>query len=428
MIGFGQLSLKEYGVPFSFGGKLGPLLLWPLAFGIGWIFTSRENFFQKFPLIPFVSFLLWIGLTSCFHIPSPDGNTTLLYFLSGLGTFFLMLCALHDSDFLKKILLCLILGMAATVLRGGIDYFFSEGKFIVTGTSERRLFTPFGHPNFLGGALLLILPFAWTFEWKLLCKSGRFWGVVVNGILALGLLLSYSRSAWLGAGISVVCYLFFCFRCRIVWGAVGLVLVGILFSWTLAPLPSLLPLPSPLPSPLPLAGEGQGEGRQEWNKENAALSRFYSLFDFKNDPNVIERIYVWKTAITIAREHPILGIGPGNDRFKKEFTEKREAESMLLMPHAHNVLIQVAVVFGLPGFVFFVLLAGGGIFCCLYGKGSEPEDSFAKSLRVACVCSAAGFFCYSLLDCPIFSSHASPLFWALVGISYFRLKGSSGQG
>ncbi len=415
MIGFGKLSLKEYGIPFSFGGKLGSLLLLPLIFGIGWIIASRENFFRKFrfPLIPFFLFLLWIGTISCFHMdqaagaPSSDGTPTLLYFLSGLGTLFLTFCALRDPDILKKILLCLILGMVATVLRGGVDYFFSEGKFEVTGSCDQRLFTPFGHPNFLGGALLLILPFAWTFEWKLLCKTkiksqalGRFLGWLVNGILALGLLFSYSRSAWLGTGISLLCLLFFCFRKQILWGAIILFSVSILV---------ILSFSKPC-TPWNIPGN------------NPLLSRFYSLLDFKNDPNVIERIYAWKTALHIASDHALVGIGPGNDRFKKEFTQKREAESMLLMPHAHNVLIQIAVVFGFPGLVFFVILAGGGIFRALVSRQEHEKwerlEPFPKSLHIACLCSAIGFFFYSLLDCPLFADRVSPLFWALVGISY----------
>jgi putative inorganic carbon (HCO3(-)) transporter len=66
-------------------------------------------------------------------------------------------------------------------------------------TGPLRAFSTFGHPNFLGAYLAMILPFA---VYQYFSDSNQRWRIValVTGVLALGaIFFTYSRGAWLAA-------------------------------------------------------------------------------------------------------------------------------------------------------------------------------------------------------------------------------------
>src|SRR5207253_10517375 len=80
-----------------------------------------------------------------------------------------------------------------------------------------RGYGTFGNPNALGAFLAMLLPVA---VWEFLAArsaSARWLSANVTLVLALGLLVTFSRSAWLGAGVGVVSVLFVAARPRGRW-------------------------------------------------------------------------------------------------------------------------------------------------------------------------------------------------------------------
>lgn len=83
--------------------------------------------------------------------------------------------------------------------------------------------------------------------------------------------------------------------------------------------------------------------------------------------NQASRIFIWKKSLAIVGEHPVTGVGLGN--FWKAYQEQNDPErgENRVWPHAHNDVISVAAVAGIPGAVFFVAI--WVIVFVYFGKG-----------------------------------------------------------
>jgi len=180
-----------------------------------------------------------------------------------------------------------------------------------------------GHPNMFGGLLLLTMPF-WFFmvshlerAWQRLAAEAA----VVVGFL--GLLFTYSRSAWLGSLAGL--------------GLIGLadknslkriIVFGILFA---------------------IVAQGAVYLTTRQSLVEVVVSRFEQLqeSDFSSRPEI------YKSAAAVVRSHPWLGVGPGMFRYHAPPTPDG-----LRPQHAHNVFYQFAGEAGLPAAVLFVIFFG----------------------------------------------------------------------
>lgn len=74
------------------------------------------------------------------------------------------------------------------------------------------------------------------------------------------------------------------------------------------------------------------------------------------------RPFIWQKSLSIAREHPVFGVGPGN--FETEYVARLRPDipDYRKHVHAHNDLINMVAVYGLPGFLFFA-----GLWVVLFG-------------------------------------------------------------
>jgi O-antigen ligase len=65
---------------------------------------------------------------------------------------------------------------------------------------------------------------------------------------------------------------------------------------------------------------------------------------------------MWGRAAAMARDHLVLGVGPGNysDAMRKAYVTA--ADPLLYQYHAHNTILQVAAESGIPALVAFLLI------------------------------------------------------------------------
>ena len=66
------------------------------------------------------------------------------------------------------------------------------------------------------------------------------------------------------------------------------------------------------------------------------------------------RIAIWETTLTMIREKPVFGVGPGN--FPEKYIEYRKDRTGRNLSHAHNDFLNVAAVSGIPCCLLFILL------------------------------------------------------------------------
>lgn len=243
------------------------------------------------------------------------------------------------------------------------------------------------NPNKLAAPLAMLLPLA---AGAVLFGPGRWplrlaWGTA-GLLVALVLVLTQSRSAWLAAGGALLFLLVVRWRpfALLLVPFLGLVLWGVV--WSAAPAPLV----------------------RGWAAPPAAE---YARVTFAS------RWEVWQLGWAMARDFPFTGIGLG--------TFPRVAEILygtaLLYgpggapPHAHNLLLQVAVDLGAPGLGFFLLLTA----CTAVAARRAIVGTAGRRVRGLAIGAAGGllaYYLYGLTDAIGLGEKPGILFWVLLAV------------
>jgi O-antigen ligase len=150
----------------------------------------------------------------------------------------------------------------------------------------------------------------------------RGWAVVVMPALVAGLVLTGTRSAWVGA-MAGVAVLFLLRDFRLV------ALLPLLAAIVLAIAPAQL------------------------------TDRIYSMVDL-NDPTIRDRVAMLQAGVAIVKDHPLTGVGP--DMVRHVYPEYRVAGAVQeLNIHLHNVPMHIAAERGLPALVLFLWFIGSAL-------------------------------------------------------------------
>jgi putative inorganic carbon (hco3(-)) transporter len=322
-----------------------------------WLIKKRKSFAHPGigSILPLVAFIAW---TLIAIIASPR---------------------LHAGHFdqLKKFYLFLLIPMVPLIVRGkGRLKWIYKAVFLFAVISSLRGLAQFAadpHRDLLhrisgfmsqwmtySGLLMLTL--------VLLAAVGiiegirrHMWVVPVFVCIAIALLLTQTRNAWIGAVAGITC-LILMRRPR----AFLILLVTVLFFYVASP--------------------------------GAIKDRVHSTFD-TTDP----RIHVWFTAFHVIQDNPWFGVGPKNVKWEApKYREEREFPGWVqnlvkrvsnpskyqeedkeypdwLYQHMHNNLLQVAAEIGIPGLLIWLWLMGrlgwDAIACYRRAKSSSfPGD------------------------------------------------------
>jgi len=194
--------------------------------------------------------------------------------------------------------------------------------------ASNRIFSTFVYPNVFAGAILLLLPLAVKAFWELgrhprLSGTGRLAPWTMAGLPALAggacLYWSGSKAGWLIALVMLsVAFWRAPIRHTYKWLAVALVAVAGLTGFFL---------------------------------KNAGYFQ-------RGATSATARMDYWRAAATVAREHPLLGGGPGNFFVFYRRLKPPEAEMARM---AHNDYLQQACDSGLPGGLLYAAFIGGSL-------------------------------------------------------------------
>ena len=133
----------------------------------------------------------------------------------------------------------------------------------------------------------------------------------------------------------------------------------------------------------------------------SVLNRASSTIDFEN-PATRERIQMLDAGLEMARDHPVLGLGPG--LVQPAYTEYRTGDAPPRIPHLHNNAVQIVAERGMAGLLAYVVILGT---CVLHAKrasrGARPR---ARPVIIGCLMAvtgvtAAGLFEYNWGDAEV---------------------------
>ncbi|MHB1295991.1 MAG: O-antigen ligase family protein [Anaerolineae bacterium] len=254
--------------------------------------------------------------------------------------------------------------------------------------------------NQLGGALLFVLPVILA----LVCAPFRQvegdtlpWGwraaaLAVTLVLGATLVLTQSRSTWLGMTAGLLCFV----GLRWSWGRwlfLALAIVGL--SWLL------------------VAGR------------DVLRDLVIEVLTARVGPDtpfghvtLSGRIAVWNQALAYISASPWLGNGLG--MYRAVGLDPATPVAVLLdasLPHAHNVFLQVAFDLGLPGLVAYLALLLGAARICWGALRTNGGGGLRAALAAGCLAALLASHVYGLTDVVALGSKPGVLWWGLLGLT-----------
>ncbi len=312
------------------------LVLLGLAWA-GFLFLKGKR--QRFPdfFFALLAFAALSFLSALFSLDSKvslrDTKELFLYLIPGV----VLLCS---KNAIKR---GLVLGAGLAAFLGLIRDIFVR---------QDRLTGFVGHYMTEGGLMMMAL----LLVVALMLFEGLRWEYAFSVVaVLLALLLTLTRSAWVGALVGLVFLLY-----RKKKALAGLLIPAVLAGLMLAP--------------------------------SRIRDRALSIFSLSNPTNV-ERLNMWKVGLRMARLRPIFGIGQNMasrlyPQYKKNNLPPPE------IPHLHNTYLQLAVERGFLGLLAFLVF----VFLVIKQLWNRKDPEALGALAVMLGFLASGFFEYNFGD------------------------------
>lgn len=241
---------------------------------------------------------------------------------------------------------------------------------------KMRIYSTLENPNVLGEYILLTLPVCISLMWTAKKALPR---IVYGGmslILALALILTFSRGCWLG--IMAAAAVFITFAAGKLW---GLALIA-------------LPL---VPFILP----------------ESIINRFTSIGDM-SDSSTSYRVYIWMGTLLMLKDFWISGIGLGTEAFTQVYPFY--SYNGIVAPHPHNLFLQIITEAGVTGLTVFLLLLFFFFKNLVVGYQHFGKGSKFSVAIVGIASAVVGFLLQGMFDNCFYNYRVFMIFWAVLAI------------
>jgi O-antigen ligase len=280
----------------------------------------------------------------------------------------------------EKLLLLLLGVLPGLLVVRGLSYSPSVFSF----EQMNRFPYPFMHPNSAGLLLSMSIPLALAMIFN---QNGWLRTVMLGslGMQFAGLILTYSRGAWLASVISLPTVSLMAKSLR--RGVLALGLIGLVALFAIAPL----------------------------------RHRVMTLEDPMGDVAVVGRLKFMTDAFMVGLEHPIFGVGYGRDRLregvKKQIPDSQQDD---FIPHSHSMYTEMLAETGIAGLGALIWMVLLNIMRLIRRARSElsPQNEMVYFCMAA---SLIAFLIFGLTDVPFYNHDTRIFFFTLLAMSYLAL-------
>ena len=299
--------------------------------------------------------------------------------------------AVSNRRQLDTLIFLMVLAGTAVAAYGILQYIFRWGYQSAAWVDsdmfsgiEFRVPSTLENPNMLGQYLLLTIPLGGA------CLLGaRTWGrrvfyLCCCGIMALCMILTFSRGAWLAllfAGLVFVLFL----NPRLI----------LLAPFALIALYFVLP--------------------------ETVITRFTSIGDLSDD-STSYRLYIWLGTLAMLKDYWLCGIGPGEDAFNMVYPAY--SYNAITAPHSHNLFLQIVCDVGITALVVFILLLFV-YFRMLCSALSREKDWTSRMLQIAFTSGACGFMVQAMTEYSFYNYRVMFLFFVFLALGGLAARRSS---
>ena len=261
------------------------------------------------------------------------------------------------------------------------------------------------NPNQLAGALTLYLPlalalvFGWRFSRRAITGPlfGLLGSILFLALVAGTLLLTQSRSGWMGGAAGILALL----------SLAGLTARRRWACWLGGMLPVLAVL-AVVALILHLGPQQLGESL--FGKESAS-----PVEEVVGAITLEGRVEIWSRAFYAIQDFPFTGCGLGAFRrvvpvLYPMFTVPPDTD----IPHAHNIFLQTALDLGIPGLIAYLALVGTALAACW--QVAVKRNGMEKAVALGLAGSLIAFHAYGMTDALALGSKPAVAFWFALGI------------
>jgi O-antigen ligase/mannose-6-phosphate isomerase-like protein (cupin superfamily) len=337
-----------------------------------------------------LSLIAFVVTVAISLLPDFHNSGDFRYFIFGCAHAVMIMDLFRDQRRSRQLfwLLALLPGLLAF---RGILYDPSVLSLDQSFDQTQRLGFPLDHPNTAGYIFSMSFPLGMA----VVVSEKGFWrglGLLSCGAQLLGLILTYSRGAWLGWTAAMI----FVMAAWRKWKAASCILVGLLLAFALV-------------EPL--------------------RDRLLTLTRPQTDISLNDRMRIMKGAVELGYENPVLGIGYGRGRLKQALRHVYEGTADENSPiwHAHNVYIELFAETGVLGLGAFVALLGGTLFVVLRRAYTAhgPDVSLLLGLAAAWIAAATT----GLGDIPFYHHETRIFFFSILALGFVfdRVRNLDGQ-
>lgn len=319
--------------------------------------------------------------------------------------FFVLMARVFRSPRLRSSIITAYLLISAVVSVAGLRQWFFGADALATWVDPQsalsgttRVYSFLGNPNLLAGYLIPAVVFsaAAVFAWKnWLPKLLALTLWVVNSAC---LVLTFSRGGWIGFVVA------------------GFVLLLLLIHWFSVHLPRFWRVWA-----VPIAlGLSAAFVISTVSVLPPLRDRVASIFVGRGDSSNNFRLNVWMAVIEMIKDHPFLGIGPGNVAFNQVYPRYQQVGYNALS--AYSVFLEILVETGTIGLLCFLWLL-----LTTLSQGWRRVQALRKLRNregfwlMAAVATLAGMLAHGLVDTVWYRPQVSTLWWMTMAVitSYY---------
>jgi O-antigen ligase len=353
----------------------------------------RDIFRPNFLNLPIVFYLV-VGFASAIFSTNKAISFTHLFLKTSeyLLLFFVTVEAL-DRRVLRNILAVLTFSVTLVGIDGIYQYFtkhdFIRNRTIAIAERPERIHGPFTMPTDFANYLITLLPLVASIGFlKFKRKWLKFLVAGASLMLFVCIVLSVSKSAWV-ALILAIPFTALLGNKKLFIISLGLILIVL----------SLYPF---------LSGTAQ--------------SRIKNFLNFNEGAYISHRQILWKMALEMLRDRPLLGQGIGSfmDNFRR-FQPKDYPENWEIS-YTHNCFLQIAAEQGILGFLSFILIITLLFFISFKKIFALRDGQFYYYVLSGLTLGIFTYLVGSIFDTNLYSLPLAVLFWLMAGLAVGTIR------
>ena len=380
----------------------------PLLFGVMLVFFLKLLFeggfdpkITKHPVtIAIIIYLLWMCLTSLTSsMPTVSIKYTIARLWFVVAFYFVATQIFKKRENINIWIWIFTVPLSMVIIYSIIQFF----NYNIDRNALYWVMQPFFKDHTIYGAVIaMMLPLMFVFAFdKTYQPKSRFISLIFFSIIFIGIIVSYTRAAWLSVAGAYGIYLIYLLKIN--WRLVATGFVIVLSALFIYKDDIFLKI---------------AQNKQSSSQD--LKEHLQSVSNIKNDASNLERINRWSAAIRMFQDRPVLGFGPGTYRFQyapfqRSYELTYVSTNAGTLGNAHSEILGPLAESGFIGALNYIII----VILTIVTGNRVYKNAKSQQIRFLAIGSLIGLFTYflhSFLNNFLDQDKASAPFWSLIAI------------